>query len=52
MCFLLVQIRVRHMKTNTLPYNNNYDNANFNDYYITRGNNGDQSDDNNLNSKC
>ena len=28
MCFLLVQIRVRHMKTNTLPYNNNYDNAN------------------------
>ena len=39
------------MKTNTQAYNNNYDNANLNDY-SDRGNNGDQSDDNNLKSKC
>ena len=51
MCFLLVQIRVRQIKTNTLPYNNNHDNDDFNNY-SGRVNNGDQSDDNNLNIKC
>ena len=38
-------------KTNTLPDNNNHDNDDFNNY-SGRVNNGDQSDDNNLNIKC